>query len=108
MLIFQDPLLVELITIILFSFYAIAILFLLCYGLMQIHLVYHYLKSRRESAPAKHSAIDPGYDYPLVTVQLPVYNEMIIVERLIDAAAAFCYPREKLEIQVLDDSTDET
>ena len=45
---------------------------------------------------------------PIVTIQLPVYNEMYVIERLIDAVAKFNYPIDKLEIQVLDDSTDET
>src|SRR5687768_1421565 len=45
---------------------------------------------------------------PKVTVQLPVYNEMYVVERLIDSVCAPSYPRELLEVQVLDDSTDET
>ncbi len=46
--------------------------------------------------------------YPMVTVQLPVYNEKYVIERLIDHVARLDYPRERLEIQVLDDSTDET
>lgn len=50
----------------------------------------------------------PEEEYPLVTVQLPVYNELYVVERLIDAIAAFDYPKNKLEIQLLDDSTDES
>ncbi len=50
----------------------------------------------------------PIEEYPMVTVQLPVFNEMYVVERLIDAVAAFDYPKERLQIQVLDDSTDET
>ena len=45
---------------------------------------------------------------PRVTVQLPVYNEEGVIERLIDAAASLCYPQDRLEIQVLDDSTDRT
>src|SRR6185295_2513425 len=45
---------------------------------------------------------------PRVTIQLPVYNEMYVVERLIDSVCQIAYPRELLEIQVLDDSTDET
>ena len=44
----------------------------------------------------------------MVTVQLPIYNEMYVVERLIDAVAAFDYPPDRLEVQLLDDSTDET
>lgn len=47
-------------------------------------------------------------DWPLVTIQLPVYNELYVIERLIDAVCAFDYPKEKLEIQLLDDSTDES
>src|SRR5262249_18684844 len=45
---------------------------------------------------------------PVVTVQLPIYNEMYVVERLIDAVCQIDYPRDKFEVQVLDDSTDET
>ncbi len=47
-------------------------------------------------------------DLPLITVQLPLFNEMYVVERLLKAVTEIDYPREKLEIQVLDDSTDET
>jgi cellulose synthase/poly-beta-1,6-N-acetylglucosamine synthase-like glycosyltransferase len=47
-------------------------------------------------------------EWPVVTVQLPIYNEMYVVDRLIDAVVALDYPRERFEIQVLDDSTDET
>lgn len=47
-------------------------------------------------------------DLPVVTVQLPIYNEKAVAERLLDSIAVFDYPRDCLEIQVLDDSTDET
>src|SRR6187549_1909625 len=47
-------------------------------------------------------------DLPLITVQLPLYNEMYVIERLVKSIADVDYPREKLQIQVLDDSTDET
>src|SRR5262245_66683353 len=47
-------------------------------------------------------------ELPSVTIQLPIYNEMYVVDRLVDAVCAIDYPRELLEIQVLDDSTDET
>ena len=47
-------------------------------------------------------------DLPVITVQLPLFNELYVVDRLLKAVTAFDYPREKLEIQVLDDSTDET
>ena len=55
----------------------------------------------------KADPIDPA-DLPLVTVQLPIYNELYVSERIIQAACALDYPAEKLQIQVLDDSTDET
>ena len=54
------------------------------------------------------SAPPPPTDLPRVTVQLPIYNELYVSERLITAACALDYPRERLQIQVLDDSTDET
>ena len=47
-------------------------------------------------------------EWPAVTVQLPVFNELHVVERLIDAVAAMDYPRDRLQVQVLDDSVDET
>jgi cellulose synthase/poly-beta-1,6-N-acetylglucosamine synthase-like glycosyltransferase len=56
---------------------------------------------------AKHPTIEWD-ELPHVTIQLPVYNEAFVIERLIDCVAKLNYPKEKLEIQVLDDSTDET
>lgn len=47
-------------------------------------------------------------DVPVVTVQLPVYNELYVVNRAVDAICALDYPKDRIEIQVLDDSTDET
>ncbi len=74
------------------------------YGLHRYWLVYEYFKFRRNvPGPPPEPA-----DWPKVTIQLPIYNERYVIERLVDATVAFDYPREKLEIQVLDDSTDET
>ncbi|MBA4141091.1 MAG: glycosyltransferase [Segetibacter sp.] len=84
--------------------YGLALSFVLFHSLSDAHLIYHYVISSRKK---KHTP-DPIYFEPYVTIQLPVYNELYVVERLIDAVAAIDYPREKLEIQVLDDSTDET
>ena len=50
----------------------------------------------------------PVTEWPRVTIQLPIYNERYVIERLVEAVSRFDYPRELLEIQVLDDSTDET
>jgi len=68
-------------------------------------MVYLYYRYRRRVHQA--GGFDPDHA-PAVTVQLPLYNEYYVVERLIEAVAALDYPRHALEIQVLDDSTDET
>ena len=77
---------------------------LMLYCLHRLYLVWLYLRTRRLPAPRPpRPAI-----WPMVTVQLPVYNERYVVERLIRAVAALDYPIDRLEVQVLDDSTDET
>lgn len=85
-------------------FYGLALSFVLFHSLTDAHLVYYYLLSFRK----KKKAFATGRNQPSVTVQLPIYNEVYVVERLIDVVAAIDYPAEKLEVQVLDDSTDET
>jgi cellulose synthase/poly-beta-1,6-N-acetylglucosamine synthase-like glycosyltransferase len=77
------------------------------YGWHRYYLVYLYMKNRGK---APDPALPPPAlaDLPRVTVQLPIYNEMYVADRLIDAVCEMDYPRELLEIQVLDDSTDET
>ena len=77
---------------------------LAAYGVHRLALVALYYRTRRH---APKPPPEPA-EWPRVTVQLPLYNEMYVAERLIDAAAALDYPRDRLEIQVLDDSTDET
>ncbi len=95
----------EIVTRILFVIYIVSLLFLFCYGFIQIHLVYKYLRQKRKAIlPNDHHL----QHFPFVTVQLPVYNESLVIERLIDAVTLFDYPLDKFEIQVLDDSTDET
>lgn len=84
--------------------YGIALCFILFHSLSDAHLIYHYLVSSRK----KKRFVSSGNHQPFVTIQLPVYNELYVAERLIDAVAEIDYPAEKLEIQVLDDSTDET
>ena len=77
---------------------------LAAYGIHRYALVYNYYKNRKRVAgpPPEISA------WPRVTVQLPIYNERYVIERLVETVAAFDYPHELLDIQVLDDSTDET
>ena len=74
------------------------------YGLHRAGLVFLYWRSRNHEEPEP----EKWDELPVVTVQLPMFNEKFVAERLIDAVCAIDYPREKLEIQVLDDSTDET
>ena len=76
----------------------------LVHAVIQLSLTRSYLQRQRR--PVGEHAQPP--ELPRVTVQLPIYNERYVVERLIDTVAALDYPRERLEIQVLDDSTDDT
>ncbi len=91
---------------ILLIFYALALAFIFFYSLSQMHLVILYLKDK-QNQPVETPKLEIK-DYPLVTVQLPLYNELYVVDRLIDCIASLHYPKEKLEIQLLDDSNDET
>ena len=86
-------------------FYVLALLFIFLFSLGQLQLTWYYKRKTKKQVPIPPSSMD---DTPVVTVQLPIYNELYVVERLIDAVAAFDYPRNCLEIQVLDDSTDQT
>src|SRR5437867_328382 len=85
--------------------YFVVLIFLASYGIHRYTLVYLYYKNR------KNRTQDPDakfVDLPRVTVQLPIFNERFVIERLLDAVCRLEYPREKIEVQVLDDSTDET
>ena len=88
----------------LLPYFAVMIL-LAIYGVHRYTMCYLYFKYRKNANPNPNSHFD---DLPLVTVQLPIFNEQFVIDRLIEAVCAMEYPREKLEIQVLDDSTDET
>src|SRR6187402_2506226 len=74
------------------------------YGWHRYYLVYEYMKNK-DRVPGPPPDVD---EWPVVTIQLPIYNEMYVVDRLVDAVCLIDYPLDKLEIQVLDDSTDET
>src|SRR5687767_6758995 len=90
-------------TLILATYFFVLVI-LAVYGWHRYYLVYQYMRNR-DRGPATPPLPDP---LPVVTVQLPIYNEMYVADRLIDAVCLIDYPRELLEIQVLDDSTDET
>ncbi len=85
--------------------YFTVLILLAGYGVHRYVLVYLYYKHRKNGTTAPAACFD---DLPRVTVQLPIFNEQYVVERLLESICKLQYPREKLDIQVLDDSTDET
>ena len=89
-------------TFVLIGYFSI-LLILSIYGVHRWYLTRAFNKCERPLQPPRHFE-----ELPYITVQLPVFNESLVIERLIDAAAAIDYPREKLHIQILDDSTDQT
>ena len=84
--------------------YGFSLLVICLFSLGQFNLAWHYRKQGHKKSKTQSEPTE----LPIITVQLPIYNEKYVIERLIDAVASFDYPKEKLEIQVLDDSSDET
>src|SRR5208337_967276 len=85
--------------------YFIVLIILATYGGHRYWLVYLYYKHKKNKTTEPAAHFD---DLPRVTVQLPIFNEQYVVDRLLDAVCRLDYPKEKLDIQLLDDSTDET
>src|SRR5438067_1997443 len=84
--------------------YLAVLIGLSAYGIHRYFIIYLFLKHRKRAAvPAGHFD-----DLPKVTVQLPIFNEIYVVERLLRSVSELDYPKDKLQIQVLDDSTDDT
>jgi len=84
--------------------YFVVLILLASYGVHRYTLVYlYYRKKNREQQP-----VEEFQELPRVTIQLPIFNEQYVVDRLLQAVCRIDYPREKLDIQLLDDSTDET
>lgn len=84
--------------------YLSVLLGLSAYGVHRYCIIYLFLKNRKkETKPFSYFQ-----ELPIVTVQLPIFNEVYVVERLLRSVSELDYPREKLQIQVLDDSTDDT
>src|SRR5260370_25346957 len=84
--------------------YFFVLIILAVYGWHRYYLVYLYMRNR-DREPKPGPALTP---VPVVTIQLPLYNEMYVADRLIESVCRIDYPRDLLEIQVLDDSVDET
>ncbi len=87
--------------------YFIVLTILAAYGAHRYWMVYLYYK-HRENKTTEPAAHFPADNLPRVTVQLPIFNEQYVVDRLLDAVCRLEYAKEKLDIQLLDDSTDET
>jgi len=87
--------------------YGLCLLLIFFYSVIQLSLAIAYVKNKKK----QQSRVTPPFDLanaPKVTVQLPMFNEMYVAERIIETCAEIDYPRDKFQIQVLDDSTDET
>jgi len=87
--------------------YGACLVLVFFYSILQLSLSIAYARNRKPKAAEIKPIFDPNTT-PFVTIQLPMYNELFVADRIIETIAAFDYPREKLQIQVLDDSTDET
>ena len=88
--------------------YTISLLLIFMYALAQLNLLFNYLSSKKTKDTSDKFDFSNPNEIPYITIQLPVYNEMYVMERLLKNIAKIDYPKNKLEIQVLDDSTDET
>jgi cellulose synthase/poly-beta-1,6-N-acetylglucosamine synthase-like glycosyltransferase len=87
---------------VLWGVYALTIIWILINGLFQLHLLWFSKRKKKVQSKTLPAQL------PFVTVQLPVYNERFVIEGLLQSVARLDYPKDLLEIQVLDDSTDET
>ncbi|MDP4586770.1 MAG: glycosyltransferase family 2 protein, partial [Flavobacteriales bacterium] len=86
--------------------YGVFLTFIFFYSLIQLSLAVRYNKHKNDDESTLPKLSDEAW--PFVTIQLPVFNELYVVERLIDAIVALDYPKERLEIQLLDDGNDES
>jgi cellulose synthase/poly-beta-1,6-N-acetylglucosamine synthase-like glycosyltransferase len=90
---------------IILAIYGLCLLLIFFYSVLQLSLAVAYVRNRKKK---KVQAVFDPATAPFVTVQLPMYNELYVADRIIETCAAFDYPTDKLQIQILDDSTDET
>lgn len=88
--------------------YFIGLMAITIYCLLQFHLLYYYKTKKSNYLSKINSPKDESADLPMVTIQLPIFNERYVVQRLLESITALDYPKAKMEIQVLDDSTDDT
>lgn len=98
--------LLSFIAYLLIALYTLALAYVTFFCLMQLNLLLHYFKRKPKPGLPENKTGIPFL--PAVTIQLPVFNERYVIERLIDNIVLMDYPADKLQIQVLDDSTDDT
>jgi cellulose synthase/poly-beta-1,6-N-acetylglucosamine synthase-like glycosyltransferase len=89
-------------------FYLCCLVVITIFCFLQFHLWVVYITKRRKVLPEKGFGLFEAPELPFITIQLPVFNEMYVVERVIDAVMKMDYPKDRYEVQVLDDSTDNT
>lgn len=87
------------------SIYVLSAAGIAIFGVLGLVTLWHYIKHRNDAFPCPSVSEEC---LPFVTVQLPIYNERLVVKRLVNAAVALDYPADRLQVQVIDDSTDET
>ncbi len=90
------------------TIYSISLVLIFLYALAQLNLLFNYLSAQKKEDHSPQFDLSKSKEVPFVTIQLPVFNEMYVMERLLENIVKLKYPKEKLEIQVLDDSTDES
>ena len=88
--------------------YSIALVLIFMYSLAQLNLLYNYVSAQKKEDTSPKFDLTKSEEIPFVTIQLPVYNELYVMERLLENIVKLDYPTNKLEFQVLDDSTDES
>ncbi|MGB1971495.1 MAG: cellulose synthase family protein [Flavobacteriaceae bacterium] len=88
--------------------YALSLLFVFIYSLAQLNLLFNYKKAQHRKPQLPDLDISKSSNVPYVTIQLPVFNELYVIERLLKCVCQINYPQDRLEIQVLDDSNDES
>lgn len=88
--------------------YSTALVLIFMYALAQLNLLFNYLSAQKNHVKSPKFDFSKPEEVPYVTIQLPVYNELYVMDRLLENISQIDYPQDKLEIQVLDDSTDES
>ncbi len=98
----------DILGIVILVIYVVALSYITIYCLLQFHLLFYYKRNHWRNILPHNDSMGIDDEVPFVTVQLPIFNERYVVERLIDNIVQLDYPKDKFEIQVLDDSTDDT